>query len=223
MESLMAGRVKLRGPGVEVELRRPSHSGVTEKHCGVGDLFRNGLAAASVALAAFVLAAAPVAMGSPIERDVIVTPDRIGPLQLDVSGPRAVMRFEGFPQAGGPYSLQYDCSRRTGVCRINYFFGRAGKFKGRLVAAVLGTAEFRTRHGTKRGMGESAARGRERKAIPGSLCGNPVLRHPLPSSGSSAPLAGLNMAFFRGKVSGFLILSPHARISCFAGGGFFIG
>jgi hypothetical protein len=182
------------------------------------------LAAAATALAAVIVITAPAAMGSSDGHGVVVTSNRIGPLRLDVSGPRAVLNFAGFPQAGGPHSLQYDCFRRNRqlLCRINYFFGTTGRFKNRLIAAVISAGPFHSRNGTSIGMSASQARSRERRALPTDFCGNNVLRYPPPTSTSTAPLAGLDIGFANGKVAGFIVLSPHARISCFAGGGFSI-
>jgi hypothetical protein len=158
---------------------------------------------------------------------VILTANGIGPLRLDVSGPVAVLRFAGYPQSGSNYSLQYDChpaGHGQSICRINYFFGRAGKYKNRLIAAVLaGGPLFETRNGTRIGTSESLARRRERNAVATQFCGQPVLRYPPAHRSPTDPYAGLNIGLSRGKVAGFAIFSPHARVECFAGGGFFVG
>lgn len=182
------------------------------------------LAATATALAAVLVIPASAAMGSADGHGVVVTSNRIGPLRFGVSGPRAVLNFAGFPQAGGPHSLQFDCVRRNHqlLCRINYFFGTIGRSKNRLIAALIGAGPFHTHNGTSIGMSASQARSRERKARPTNFCGNNVLRYPPPDSTATAPLAGLDIALANGKVAGFIVLSPHARISCFAGGGFSI-
>jgi hypothetical protein len=131
------------------------------------------------------------------------------------------------PQSGGPHALQYDCHRNghgQSLCRINYFFGSSGKYKNRLIGAVLGGgALFHTRNGTRIGTGERASRQREHKAIAASFCGQPVLRYPPAHSTPNSPYAGLNIGFYRGKVGGFLILSPQAKVSCLPGGAYSIG
>jgi hypothetical protein len=109
-----------------------------------------------------------------------------------------------------------------GGCRINYFFGRTGRYKNRLIAAVLSAGPFRSRDGSKFGLAKAAALKREKGARFIDFCGNSLLQHPAAGSTSATPFAGLNIGFARGKVRAFIVLSTHAVVTC-AGGGFLIG
>lgn len=168
------------------------------------------------------LALTSAAVGAAATSRVVVTWSSVGPLRLDVSRAPAVIRFAGIPQRSGPFSLQYDCAAGgQGGCSINYFFGRTGKYKDRLIGAVLSAGPFRSRDGSTFGLAKSVALKREKGARFTDFCGGSLLRHPAPGSTSATPFAGLSVGFARGKVRAFFVLSPHAVVSC-AGGGYFI-